>query len=86
MAQIPIQRSFLSTRHGASDTPDHELGVNIAVNDPQRIEKVVLSGDVEELDRLLPHSQVVVLPDCGPWLFYENPQLCADAVREFLVA
>lgn len=41
------------------------------------------SGDVAGLDRALPDSEMVVLPDCGPWLFYEKPEACADVVGEF---
>ena len=42
------------------------------------------SGDVEGLDRQLPNSTLVELADCGPWLFYERPEACADVVRQFL--
>ena len=42
------------------------------------------SGDVGGLDRMLSNSTMIVLPDCGPWLFYEQPRACADTVRDFL--
>ena len=42
------------------------------------------AGDVAGLDRALHDSEMVVLPDCGPWLFYEKPEACANAVRDFL--
>lgn len=42
------------------------------------------SGDVHGLDQQLANSEMVVLPDCGPWLLYEKPEACAAAAREFL--
>lgn len=42
------------------------------------------SGDVDGLDKLLPNSEMTVLPDCGPWLFYERPDACGNAIRDFL--
>lgn len=44
----------------------------------------LFSGDVEGLDRKLPNSEMVVLPGCGPWLFYEKPGDCARTVQDFL--
>jgi pimeloyl-ACP methyl ester carboxylesterase len=42
------------------------------------------SGDVAGLHDELPDSQFLELPDCGPWLFYEQPAAIASAVTEFL--
>lgn len=42
------------------------------------------SGDVAGLDAALPNSRLVELPDCGPWLCYEQPELVASTLTEFL--
>ena len=42
------------------------------------------SGDVDGLANALPNAEMLVLPDCGPWLFYEQPDACADAISAFL--
>ncbi len=42
------------------------------------------AGDVEGLAKALPNAEMLVLPDCGPWLFYEQPDACADAISAFL--
>jgi len=42
------------------------------------------SGDVAGLDAALPNSRMVEIPDCGPWLFYEQPGAIASAVEQFL--
>ncbi len=44
------------------------------------------SGDVEGLHVQLANSTMVTLPDCGPWLFYEQPRSCADAISGFLLS
>ncbi len=49
-----------------------------------RAEHDAFSGDVEGLHRQLRNSTMVILPGCGPWLFYEKPGACADVVRKFL--
>lgn len=49
-----------------------------------RAEHDPFSGDVAGLHRRLPDSALLELTDCGPWLFYERPDLCAAAIREFL--
>lgn len=42
------------------------------------------SGDVVGLHEALAGSDMIVLRDCGPWLFYERPDACAAALSEFL--
>jgi len=49
-----------------------------------KAEHDAMSGDVEGLHRLLPKSQMATLSDCGPWLFYERPEECARAIKDYL--
>lgn len=49
-----------------------------------KAEHDAFSGDVEGVHRLLPDSELVVIPDAGPWLFYEQPEACARVVAAYL--
>lgn len=42
------------------------------------------AGDVAGLHDALPNSQLLELPKCGPWLFYEQPAAISSAVTRFL--
>lgn len=41
-------------------------------------------GDVAARHKEMPGSTYVEIPDGGAWLFYEQPEACAKAVRAFL--
>ena len=49
-----------------------------------KAERDHFSGDVEGLNEALPNSAMTVLTDCGPWLLYEQPELVASTIAEFL--
>ncbi|MCH9693668.1 MAG: alpha/beta hydrolase [Gammaproteobacteria bacterium] len=44
------------------------------------------AGDVDALNSDLPDSSIANIAGGGPWLFYEQPERCAEAVRAFLLA
>ena len=42
------------------------------------------SGDVDAVHAILSDSELAVIDGGGAWLFYEQPEACADLIREFL--
>jgi pimeloyl-ACP methyl ester carboxylesterase len=46
----------------------------------------LFGGNVADRHAHMPGSTYVEIPDGGAWLFYEQPEACAKAVRAFLLA
>lgn len=47
-------------------------------------EKDIYVSHQERLLDILPNSSQVTLPGCGPYMFYERPQDCAEVIQGFL--